>query len=89
MTAEETNRVVSANRLRDGVPIYFAGNGVWSPKIAEAVCGRDGDALLVEAQAGEGVSQAIDPYLIDVAIEQGAISPVGLRERIRAFGPTA
>jgi hypothetical protein len=33
--------------------------------------------------------EAIDPYIIDVSREDGMIRPIGLREQIRAFGPTA
>ncbi len=83
-----THKVVSANRLRDGVPIYFVGNGVWSPKVAEALCSDDGDALLAQAQGDAGFSQAIDAFVVDVAMEDGALRPVSLREQIRAFGPT-
>jgi hypothetical protein len=83
-----TDKVVSANRLRDGVPIYFAGNGVWSTKVAEALSSDDGDALLAQAQADAGFPQAIDAFVVEVVMEQGALRPILLRERIRAFGPT-
>ena len=89
MTAESPLKAVTGNRLSDGVPIYFAGNGTWSIKIGESVTTSDGDALLTTAVAGPLPLEAIGPYLIDVKTIEGAIRPVGLREEIRAFGPTA
>jgi hypothetical protein len=83
-----TDKVVSANRLRDGVPIYFAGNGVWSPKVTDALSSGDGDALLAQARADAGFADAIDAFVVEVVMEQGALRPILLREQIRAFGPT-
>jgi len=83
-------RVVTGNRLRDGVPVYFAGAGRWSPAFAEArhVHAGEADALLAEAQAGAPPHPVIAPYLIEAALRDGRLRPVGLREEIRAFGPT-
>lgn len=85
-----TRRVVTANRLRDGVPIYFAGDGRWSPAIAAAAhVGADAaEVLLAEAQAGAPPHPAIGAYLIEAALVDGTLRPLGLREQIRAFGPT-
>jgi len=79
MAASETKRLVTANRLRDGVPVYFAGPGCWSTSIEQAalVSEAGGDALL-----------AIAPYLIEAEFAGGHVQPLSLRERIRAFGPT-
>jgi hypothetical protein len=78
-------QVVTANRVRDGVPVYFTGEG-WSPRVADAAHAPTGDALLEKARAP---LEVIEPYAIDVAIDGDAIRPLGLREEIRAFGPTA
>jgi sulfite reductase (NADPH) hemoprotein beta-component len=85
-----TLQLVTGNRLRDGVPVFFAGRGRWSPVIAEAVhVAADGaEALLAEAQAGAPPHPVIAPYLIDVALVDGWLRPLSLREQIRAFGPT-
>ena len=82
-------QAVTGNRLRDGAPIYFAGNGTWSQAIGDAVFAPDGAALLAEASIGPLALEAIGPYVIDVTVAEGSIRPVGLKEQIRAYGPTA
>jgi Protein of unknown function (DUF2849) len=86
----ETRRIVTGNRLRDGVPVYFAGDGRWSSVVAEAwhVAAAEADALLTEAQAGVPPHPVIAPYLIEAVLRDGHPYPLGLREEIRAFGPT-
>jgi hypothetical protein len=88
--AAATLRVVTGNRLRDGVPVYFAGEGRWSPLLAEArhVAEAEAAALLAEAQAGAAPHPVIAPYLIEAALGDGRLVPLSLRETIRAFGPT-
>ncbi len=89
MTAASPYQAITANRLRDGVPIYFAGKGRWSPKIADAVTAPDGDALLANAISGPLPLEAVGAYVIEVKLADGTVRPVGLKEEIRAFGPTA
>jgi uncharacterized protein DUF2849 len=82
-------RAVTGNRLRDGRPVYFVGNGQWSEAIEEAahVPTDAAERLLVDAQQGSP-HPVVAPYLIDVTFSEGRLRPLGLRERIRAFGPT-
>ena len=89
MNAETPHQAVTGNRLRDGVPIYYAGNGSWSPAIGDAVTASDGGTLLVEAMKGPLPLEAVGPYVIDVTVTDGVVGAVGLKERIRAYGPTA
>ena len=89
MTTDAPYQAVTANRLRDGVPIYFAGKGRWSPKIAEVASAVDGAALLADALSGPLPLEAVGAYVIEIKLADGAIRPVGLKEEIRAFGPTA
>ncbi len=86
----EMGQLVTGNRLRDGVPVYFTGSAAWSPALADAlvVAAAEGDALLATAQAGPPPHPVIAPYLIEASVAQGEIAPASLRERIRAFGPT-
>ena len=83
-------QAVTANRLRDGAPVYFVGEGRWSPSIDDAahVPAEAAENLLVEAQASPAPLPVVAPYLIDAVFEDGELRPVSLRERIRAFGPT-
>ena len=91
VTSSETRRhLVTGNRLRDGVPVYFVGAGHWSPDInaARHVGPEAADALLAEAQAAPMPHPAVGVYLIEAAFIRGLPRPLTLRERIRAFGPT-
>jgi hypothetical protein len=89
VSSETQHQAVTGNRLRDGVPIYYAGNGAWSPAIADAATAPDGGELLVEAMKGPLPLEAVGPYVIDVTVAGGVIGPIGVKETIRAFGPTA
>ncbi len=87
MHARTTCNAVTANRVSDGAPIYFTASGTWSRNIAEVIAAADPSRLLAAAKADP--LSAIAPYVIEVAMVDGRVQPVGLRERIRAFGPTA
>ncbi|MDB5397137.1 MAG: hypothetical protein JWM91_4643 [Rhodospirillales bacterium] len=89
MTTETKLYAITASRLRDGAVIYFAGKQTWSVKFADSAIAPDGDALLAEAAAGPPPLEAVGAYVIEVTQAEGIIRPVGLREEIRAFGPTA
>ncbi len=89
VTADPVLYAVTANRLSDGVPIYFAGDATWSPKIADAVTDSDGEALLARSAAGTAPIATIGRLAIDVTLVDGVIRPNSLKERIRASGPTA
>lgn len=88
--AAATRRVVTGNRLRDGVPVYFAGAGRWSPVLEEAhhVAAAEAEALLAEAQQDAPPHPVIAPYVIEAVLRDGSLRPLSLREEIRAFGPT-
>ncbi len=85
-----TDRIVTANRLSDGLVVYLNGAG-WSERIENArIAGDDAaaDGLLARA---EGVGQevrVIGPYLIEVTRDAAVPRPVSHREAIRAQGPT-
>lgn len=82
--------MITGSRMRDGAPVYFAGAGRWSPVLAEArhVAAAEAEALLAEAQSGAPPHPVVAPYLIEAVLRDGRLSPLGLREKIRAFGPT-
>lgn len=90
MTERDNRHLVTGNRLKDGIPVYYAGAGSWSPAITDAVlvAAEAAAALLADAQAGPAPSPVIAPYLIEAVAAPDGIRPVSLRERIRAFGPT-
>ncbi|MGO9786484.1 MAG: DUF2849 domain-containing protein [Stellaceae bacterium] len=88
--AENARKLVTGNRLGDGVPVYFAGAGTWSPTVGDALLVDAGAAedLLAEAQKGGKPLPAVGVELIEAVREGPRIVPVTLREKIRAFGPT-
>ena len=84
-------QMIIANRLRDGVIVFLAGNEDWEPAIgAGVVIDTEVDAtrLLALAKRHEAECRVIDPQLIEVEIKDGKPRPTAIREAIRAFGPT-
>lgn len=84
------DRIVTANRLDDGLVVYLNGAG-WSERIGDAgVAGDDAAAgrLLARAEGPGQEVRVVGPYLIEVACEAAVPRPVSHREAIRARGPT-
>lgn len=87
-----TLKIVTANRLDDGLVVYLAADDSWSEVLndaARAATEGEAAALMEAAQAAVARRRVIGPYLMAVAAADGAIHPVGTREIIRASrGPT-
>ncbi len=84
------DRIVTANRLDDGLVVYLNGVG-WSGRIDDARVARSEEeaaALLAEAKGPGQAVRVVDPYLIEVTREAAVLRPVRHRETIRARGPT-
>ena len=84
------DKIVTANRLDDGLVVYLNGAG-WSECIEDArIAGDDAaaDGLLAQAEGPGQEIRVIGPYLIEVARGDAAPRPVSYREAIRAQGPT-
>ncbi len=83
-------QLVTGNRLWDGVVIYFTEAGTWSPAIDDALLVEDdaAEALLAQAQQGSSPLPVIGAALVEAAREDGRVTPIALRERIRVLGPT-
>ena len=83
--------MIIANRLTDGAVVFYAADGAWTTQIAAGLViddEADYEQLLKVAKADEENCVVIDPYLIDVAVEDSKLTPTSIREAIRAFGPT-
>ena len=81
--------VVTANRAWDGAVIYRTAAQGWATDLSEAAVVSTADAaraLLAESVADD--LGAIGPYIAPVELDNGAIKPGNLRERIRAQGVT-
>ncbi len=84
------DRIVTANRLDDGLVVYLDGAG-WSERIDDARVARaeeDAAALLAQAEGPGQAVRVVDPYLIEVTREGAVPRPASHREAIRAQGPT-
>jgi hypothetical protein len=86
VTTGSTYQAVTANRLADGVTVYFTVAGTWSTAIDDAAHAVDATDLL--ATAATRTLEAVGAYVIAVEKVDATVRPVGLREQIRAFGPT-
>jgi hypothetical protein len=84
-------QMIIANRLVDGAVVFLAPGEGWTTAIADGVLIDDeteAQRLLGAAKQLEARSPVIDPQVIQVNVNGGAVRPVEIRELIRAFGPT-
>jgi hypothetical protein len=84
------NKILTANRLRDGETVYYTAGGTWSPFVSEAkiaTAAEDIDALAKAGAAAYAANLVIDVNVIDVTPGAG-VNPAHIREVIRATGPT-
>jgi len=90
--ASSTLQAITANRLDDGLVVFQTATGGWSLEVhaAEVLDGAEAvDAALARAAQAEKDRIVVGAYAIDVAETGRGPEPTRLRERIRAFGPTA
>ncbi len=83
--------VLTAYRLSDGAVVFLDGEGGWTEAFSEARVSRTPEqAAELERQGVEAKTASIivDPYLVDVAEEDGGLRPMRMRERLRLAGPT-
>jgi hypothetical protein len=79
--------VVTANRLVDGIVVYLALDGSWTEEIGRArLAETEEEISALEAQAAEAVKarKVVAVYPMEVALHDGAVDPLSVRERIRA-----
>ena len=86
-----TQQVVTASRLRDGRAVYLTAGKTWSEKIAGSLVAAtedDSNAMLADAQEAADARIVVDPYLVDVTLDDALPTPVTMREKMRATGPS-
>lgn len=84
-------KILTANLLKGGDVVYWSVDGTWSTTLASALVlptDEQGESALEAAEQAGGEAVVVGPYLMDVALEEGRIVPLGQREVIRAKGPT-
>jgi hypothetical protein len=84
-------KVISANRLADGIVVYAGRDGSWFERLSQAKV----FASKAEAEVGLRIAQndakrnlVVEPVVVEVAEDAGGLRAVTLREAIRARGPT-
>jgi len=83
--------MIIANRLTDGLVVFYKGDGGWTVDIADGLVITDEaeeDGLIEAARTDEDRCVVVEPNLIDVTLDDGSPRPTAIREAIRAFGPT-
>lgn len=86
-----TLQVVTANRLDDGLAVFYTDQGQWSSLIKQASVVENTEAaqeLLAQASSDDNQLIVVGPYLIDVEEKKGALVPLRYREMIRTLGPS-
>ncbi len=79
--------VITANRLTDGVVVYLAAGGQWTEAIANAqVADGEEETKALETIAENAVREreVVGVYPMPIALVDGAVDPLSVRERIRA-----
>ena len=79
--------VVTANRLTDGIVVYLAPDGSWVEDIARArIASNENETKALEDVAAKHVKarKVVAVYPMEVALVDGAVDPLSVREKIRA-----
>ncbi|MEM6733542.1 MAG: DUF2849 domain-containing protein [Myxococcota bacterium] len=83
-------KIVTANRLGDGVAVYFTGTE-WSEFVSEAKLAEskeEASELLESAMKDERSNVVVAPYVIGAELVDGRAQPTDKKERVRAVGPS-
>ena len=86
-----TAQVLTANRLTDGIAVWYDRDGRWNEWIGRSVVANtkeDAEKLDAIGKKAYANNEVLDVNLIEVEEIEGQIRPLRLRERIRAEGPT-
>lgn len=85
-------RVLSANRLRDGVIVYLGPYGDWVTRIEDAALftteAASEEAATARARHALAANEIVDPLMVEVTQDSDGRRTTTLRNAIRALGPT-
>jgi len=84
-------KVISANRLADGIVVYAGRDGSWSEQLSQAkifASKAEAEAGLLVAQEDAKRNLVVEPVVVEVTEDPCGLRAVTLREIIRARGPT-
>lgn len=86
-----TAYVLTANRLTDGIAVWYDREGNWNEWIGRSVVANtkeEAERLEAIGKKAYADNKVLDVNLVEVEEIEGQIRPLRLRERIRAEGPT-
>jgi Protein of unknown function (DUF2849) len=86
-----SDMVLTANRLSDGIAVWYTKHGTWSTSRQDADVSRNPDRIAQLEAIGKQAyadNQVLDVAMIDVSVIGGTITPLRMREKIRADGPS-
>jgi len=86
-----TDKVLTANRLTDGIAVWRDASGQWVENLQDALVARHAEAVASLEAIGKrdfAANRVVDVAVVDVQEVKGQLWPLRLRERIRAAGPT-
>ena len=86
-----TTQVLTANRLTDGIAVWYDRDGKWNEWIGRSVVANtkeEAENLEAIGKKAYANNEVLDVNLVEVEEIEGQIRPLRLRERIRAEGPT-
>ncbi len=84
-------KVISANRLADGIVVYAGRDGSWSEQLSQAKIFANTAAAapgLLIAQNDAKRNLVVEPVVVEVTEDADGLRAVTLRDIIRARGPT-
>jgi len=89
--AKSDTHVLTANRLTDGIVVFWNEKQKWVEQINEADIAADPEWTSYLEKVGE-VAEArniiVEPYLVAVSQSEDAITPLHIREKFRTLGPS-
>jgi hypothetical protein len=90
-TTQTKTKVLTANRLTDGIAVWLGASGEWTTSLRDAFLARHEDAVAAIEAAGHKAladNRVVDVNVIEIEETESGPRPYRLRERIRADGPT-
>jgi hypothetical protein len=84
-------KIISANRLADGIVVYAGYGGAWLEQLNQArifASKEEAEAGLSLAQDDVARNLIVEPFVVDVTRDANGLRPSTLRYTIRAHGPT-